>query len=132
MDIVKIGNLHKINSFSSGKIDKGSEFKQVLDQKISETSGPSKNINIGIKNDIVEQGDKIMNLLDEYARELADPLRTLKDIEPLIKDIEKEIDFIESKIAKRAHNDDGLEGIVQSLAVTANAAVFKFYRGDYI
>ena len=132
MDIVKIGNFHKINSFSSGKIDKGSEFKQVLDQKISETPGPSQNINIGVKTDIVEQGDKIINLLDEYARELADPLRTLKDIEPLIKDIEKEIDFIESKIAKKAHNDDELEDIVQSLTVTANAAVFKFHRGDYI
>jgi hypothetical protein len=132
MDIYKIGDFHQTKSISSNKIDNGNGFKQVLDQKLFEVKEPDQPIYAGIKNEILEQGDKITSLLDDYAKELADPSKTLKDIEPLIENIEKEVDIIESKVAGEVRNDDEFEGLVKALTVTANVAAFKFRRGDYI
>lgn len=132
MNVNKIDNFHKTESISPNKIDKGNEFKQVLNRKISEIKEPDQQIHVATKAEILEQSNKITNLLDDYARELADPSKTLKDVEPLIENIEKEVDIIESKISGGEHNDDELGGLVEALTVTANVAAFKFHRGDYV
>ena len=82
--------------------------------------------------EVEENSDKIIHLLNDYARELTDPSKTLKNIEPLVESIRKEVSLIEAKTADKTHDDTELERFVKDLAVTANVAVFKFYRGDYI
>ena len=81
---------------------------------------------------IIDQSDKILNLLDEYAKTLADPTKTLKDISPLVERIDKEVSSIEAEVSNQTHADRDFGMFVKNLAVTTNVAVFKFHRGDYV
>ena len=132
MDITKIYDSFQGQSLSSKKVDSDFGFKQVFDKKINEMNAATMNTSVDSKTDIIKNGDKILNLLDDYTKELADPAKTLKDIGPLVKIIEKEASLIQDKCADIVHNDKALEKIIKDLAVTANVAVYKFHRGDYI
>ena len=70
--------------------------------------------------------------MDEYANGLNDPKKTLKDIEPLVASIKEEADSIERENREKLQHDKELEGFIKELSVTANVAMFKFHRGDYI
>ena len=78
------------------------------------------------------KSEKILNLLDHYAGDLADPARTLKDIRPLVDSIEKEVTLMESEAVNKVQNDKALDRLVKDLAVTAKVAMYKFNRGDFI
>ena len=132
MDITKIYDSFQGQPLSSKKVDSDVGFKQVFDKKINELNAPTMNTPVGSKTDIIKNGDKILTLLEDYTRELADPAKTLKDMEPLVKIIEKEANLIQAKCADIVHNDKALGKIIKDLAVTANVAVYKFHRGDYI
>lgn len=132
MDISKIYDSLQGQPSSSKKVDTGNRFKQVFDKKLNEINATIVTPPIGSRSDVIEQGDKILNLLDDYARGLADPTKTLKDIGPLVKNIEKEVSLIKTEASEKIHNDKELEKFIKDLAVTANVAVFKFHRGDYI
>jgi hypothetical protein len=132
MDITKIYDSFREQSLLSKKVDSDFGFKQVFDKKINEMNAATMNTPPDGKVDLIKNGDKILNLLDEYTRELADPAKTLKDIGPLVKIIEKEVSLIQDKSAHIVYNDNELEKIIKDLAITANVAVYKFHRGDYI
>ncbi len=132
MDITRIYDSFQGQPLSSKKVDSDCGFKQVFDKKINEMNAATMNTPVGSKTDLIKNGDKILTLLDDYTRELTDPAKTLKDIGPLVKIIEKEVSLIEAKSADTVHNDEALEKIIKDLAVTANVAVYKFHRGDYI
>ena len=132
MDITRIYDSFQGQPSSSKKVDGDCGFKQVFDKKINEMNAATMNTPVSSKADLIKNGDKILSLLDDYTRELADPAKTLKDMEPLVKIIEKEVSLIQDKSADIVHNDKALEKIIKDLAVTANVAVYKFHRGDYI
>lgn len=132
MDINKIYDSFSGQLSSSKKVDSDNGFKQVFDKKINEVNAATMLSPVGNKADVIEHGDKILNLLDDYTRELVDPAKTLKDIGPLVKNIEKEVNLIQAESADKVHNDKELEKIIKDLTVTANVAVYKFHRGDYI
>ena len=48
------------------------------------------------------------------------------------KAIEKEVDIFETKRADHTGLDEEMEGFAEDLAITANVAMLKFKRGDYI
>jgi hypothetical protein len=132
MEINKIGNSFQAKLSSTAKIDDDHQFKQIFDQKLDElhpTTGPC---SVDSKSDVIVQSEKILNLLDHYAGELADPSRTLKDIRPLVDSIEKEVTLMESEAVTKVQNDKSLDRLVKDLAVTAKVAMYKFHRGDYI
>jgi len=132
MDINKIGNSFQAKLLSTAKIDDDNQFKQIFDQKLDKlhaTAGPCP---VDSKSDVIVQSEKILNLLDNYAGELADPARTLKDIRPLVDSIEKEVTLMESEAVNKVQNDKALDRLVNDLAVTAKVAMYKFHRGDYI
>jgi len=132
MDISKIDNAFKSGLPSSKKVTGDNQFKQIFDktlQKVDETTMPA---SVDHKTEVIKQGDKILNLLDDYARLLNDPGKSLKDIEPLVTSIEKEVSLIEAEAVDKVHHDHELGKIVRDLAVTANVAALKFHRGDYI
>ena len=132
MDISKIGSSFQAKLSSTAKVDDDNQFKQIFDQKLDEihaTTGPSP---VDSKSDVIVQSEKILNLLDHYAGELADPARTLKDIRPLVDSIEKEVTLMESEAVNKVRNDNALDRLVKDLAVTAKVAMYKFHRGDYI
>jgi hypothetical protein len=132
MDISKIYDTLQGQPSSPKKVDTGNRFKQVFDKKLNEINATIKTPPIGSRSDVIEQGDKILNLLDDYSRGLADPTKTLKDIGPLVQSIEKEVSLIKTEASEKIHNDKELEKFIKDLAVTANVALFKFHRGDYI
>lgn len=110
--------------------DKG--FKQVFDLKLYEVDQVKSLTSADPKADLLDSSDKVLDLLDDYANELSNPLKTLKDIEPIVNRIEKEVDIIESKTAGMVPRDAVIEQFVRDLSVTAHVAVLKFQRGDYL
>jgi len=132
MDIDEISNVYHGKLASSKKVKKGNEFTQILEQRLAEINPTNPQAPRGINADILKQSDRVLNLLDDYARQLADPAKTLKDIEPLVISIKEEVGIIESEVSDKLHNDKDLERLIKDLTVTANVAMFKFHRGDYI
>jgi hypothetical protein len=63
---------------------------------------------------------------------LNDTNKTLKDIAPLVASIKEEADSIERENQDKLQHDKELERFIKELSVTANVAMFKFHRGDYI
>ena len=131
MDINKIDNSFQTKLSSTAKVD-DNQFKQIFDKKLDELHTTPSLSPVDSKSDVIVQSEKILNLLDNYAGELADPSRTLKDIRPLVDSIEKEVTLMESEAAKKVQNDETLDRLVKDLAVTAKVAMYKFHRGDYI
>ncbi len=78
---------------------------------------------------VAEKTDRLLGLLDTYAKELSDPGKTLKDIEPLISDINESARLL---AAEAGENDPGLAGIARETAMTAAKEYAKFNRGDYV
>lgn len=132
MDINKIGNSFQTKLSSTAKVDSDNQFKQIFDRKLDEIHATAIPSPADSKSDVIVQSEKILNLLDYYAGELADPARTLKDIRPLVDSIEKEVTLMESEAVNKVHNDKALDRLVKDLAVTAKVAMYKFHRGDYI
>ena len=79
----------------------------------------------------VDRVDKLLNLLDNYRGQLADPQVTLRIMEPVIKMIEKEKEQL-SSVLESLPNGDGLKDIVNRTLITASLEVMKYNRGDYI
>jgi len=132
MDINKIGNSFQVKLSSTAKVDDDNQFKQIFDQKLDEIHATTSPCSVDSKSDVIVQSEKILNLLDNYAGELADPARTLKDIRPLVDSIEKEVTLMESEAVNKVRNDKALDRLVKDLAVTAKVAMYKFHRGDFI
>ena len=132
MDINKIGNSFQAKLSSTAKVNGDNQFTQIFEQKLDELDPTTSLCSIDTKSDVIVQGEKILNLLDLYAGELADPARTLKDIRPLVDSIEKEVTLMESEAVNKVQNDETLDRLVKDLAVTAKVAMYKFHRGDYI
>lgn len=132
MDVNKIGNLFQAKLSSTAKADDNNQFKQIFDQKLDQIQATTIPGAVDSKRDVFVQSEKILNLLDHYAGELANPDRTLKDIGPIVKNIEKEITLMESEAVNKVQNDKTLDKLVKDLAVTAKVAMYKFHRGDYI
>ena len=131
MDITKIDNSFQAKLTSTAKAD-NNQFKQIFDKKLDELQTTPSLAPVDSKSDVIVQSEKILNLLDDYAGELADPSRTLKDIRPLVDSIENEVSLMESEAVNKVQNDKALDSLVKDLAVTAKVAVYKFHRGDYI
>ena len=132
MDINKIGNSFQAKLSSTAKVDGDNQFKQIFNQKLDELNPTTNPCPVDNKSDVIVQSEKILNLLDHYAGELADPARTLKDIRPIVDSIEKEVTLMESEAVGNVQNDKTLDRLVKDLAVTAKVAMYKFHRGDYI
>jgi hypothetical protein len=107
--------------------DKG--FEKIFKSTLSEIN---KNTLSDTNSTLLMHGDKVLSLLDNYAQNLNNPNKTLRDIEPLIGEIEKEITFIETEATKDTYkNDEELQNLLNELALTANVNIYKFYRGDF-
>ena len=81
---------------------------------------------------VAQKTDKLLDLLDNYTREIGDPDKTLKDIEPLIDTIKKDASQLLAEAENALPADGELKRIAREAAVTANVEYLKFYRGDYI
>ena len=81
---------------------------------------------------VIQKTDRLLDLLDNYLKNIDNPGKTLKDIEPLIDTIKKDASLLLAEADKALPGDGDLKQIAREAAVTANVEYFKFYRGDYI
>ena len=132
MDINKIDHSYQEKVGSSTSKTKENGFKKVFDQKMNEINGTLPQSLLEGKSNVLKQGDKILNLLDDYGRVLTNPAMTLKEIEPLVERIEEEVSLFEIKAAQAGHDDKALDRLTHDLATTAQVALYKFRRGDFI
>lgn len=79
----------------------------------------------------VDRLDNLLNLLDQYRGQLADPKVTLRHLEPLMNTIARQKDQL-SAVLETMPDGDGLKEIVHRTLITASLEVMKFNRGDYI
>ena len=79
----------------------------------------------------IDRVDNLLNLLDQYRNQLADPTVTLRRIEPLLNTITKEKDQLASAL-ERLPDEDALKDIVHRTLITASLEVIRYSRGDYI
>ncbi len=107
-------------------------FKKILGQKLSKISETNQEGPFKLHTDLIDQGSKVLDLLDEYINQLNDPVKTLKDMDPLVREIEKEVKSIETETSDNFNKDTQIKGFFNDLTVTANVALFKFQRGDFI
>jgi hypothetical protein len=140
------------NSFTEKTIpreqDQKDDFKNVLKASVERTaqhpakikSSPMANpvsaiqfhpVSLENKRITVERVDNILNLLNNYRDNLADPQVTLRSIEPVINMIAKEKEQL-SSVLESLPNEDELKDIVERTLITASLEVIKFNRGDYI
>ena len=132
MDINKINHSYQEKVGSSTSKTRENGFKKVFDLKMNEISGTVPQNLLEGKANVLKQGDKILNLLDDYGRVLTDPEITLKEIEPLVERIEEEVSLFEMEAAQVGHDDKILDQLTHDLATTAQVALFKFHRGDFL
>jgi len=132
MDIRKIDDLSPTTMSSPNKPIEKDAFRQIYQERLSMVSQTPAPFLFDAKTDFIDQGDKVLDLLDAYATELNNPEKNLKDIDPLVKAIEKEMNIFEAKRADHPGMDEEMDGIAQDLSITANVALLKFQRGDYI
>lgn len=132
MNIHEINNLYKAESLSSQKINKDNRFKQIFDEKLEGIQATAAPPSLNHKIDVLNQSDKILHLLDVYAAELTDNTKTLKDIEPLVQNIKHEVDLIQDENTNKVFHDNELKKIINDVTITANVAISKFQRGDYL
>ena len=128
--------------------DQKEDFKNILKASVERTtSNPGKIQSLPLTNSVsairfqtpspehkrltIDRVDNLLNLLDNYRNQLADPRVTLRSIEPAMKMIDKEKEQL-SSVLDSLTEEDGLKDIVNRTLVTASLEVMKYNRGDYI
>lgn len=132
MEIKEIHNLNSGKVNLQKKTQTANTFGQIYNQKLSDASEVKPQVHFDTKMDLVNQSSRVINLLDEYANELKNPEKTLKEIEPLVKAIDREINLVKTSAADPAYKDDGISEVIRDLSITANVALLKFHRGDFV
>lgn len=77
------------------------------------------------------QVDSVLSVLDRFSEALADPGKSLKEIDPLVKELEAGASSLE-KLSSRLPEGNELKDLVDQTAVLAAVEAMKFNRGDYI
>jgi hypothetical protein len=147
MDIKKITDCLDPAKFScSRKTEEKKSFEQVLNNVIKANGSKSTEKATAINSlsplsgldtpdlryNILEQAYTVVDLLDTYSKDLANPQKSLKNIGDVIIRMEKEVHSLKSRSDDLVEHDEKLLGFVRDIAVTANVEIFKFYRGDYV
>ncbi len=132
MDIRQIDNLTALKTSSSQSTKSTGEFGEIYNQKLAAVSKADTQVQLDAKRALIDQSSQIMDLLDEYAGHLSNPAKSLKDLDPLVRTIQKQVDLVAAKAADPKYATDEIGAVVKDLALTANVAMLKFQRGDFI
>jgi hypothetical protein len=116
----------------SAKIEDNKAFREVLQLRISQTNPASSATGPGSAAAFLEQGERVLDLLDDVAQALADPQKTLKDLEPLMVKVEAEAEPLEMAPGSEGDSDRSLPGLLGDVSLLAHVALMKFRRGDYL
>ena len=144
-EIINNGNANKTTRKQGAE---GNAFKNILKSSLERTGQhPAKvqrpssinpvsaarlqPLSPAIRNATVERVDHLLNLLDNYRKQLADPTMTLRKIEPVMNTIIEEKEQLASLLDSLAGEEE-LKDIVNQTLITASLEAIKYNRGDYI
>ena len=83
------------------------------------------------ENPVIERAERLLDVLGEYQRKLADPVFTLRDISPLVQQLETLNTDLVPEIDVLADGDE-LKDIVSEVIIASTVEVVRFNRGDYV
>ncbi|MBF0101129.1 MAG: hypothetical protein HQK77_09505 [Desulfobacterales bacterium] len=81
--------------------------------------------------DVFDHTLRLVDRLDRYSKELMNPSRALKDIEPIIDEINVDAEELMAEMTSINGTDD-LKTIASECLVAASTEYLKFKRGDYV
>ena len=119
-----------LESFSEKTI---SEKPLVKPRESIQDVQPIQYVNMASSQDeIVEKVGSVLELFENYAQNLSNPNKTLKDIEPALLNMKQAADKLYKVNVFNEDRGDKLSQLVNNIQVTASVEYFKFQRGDYI
>ncbi len=78
-----------------------------------------------------QAAESTLNLFEKYQEALADPNRTLKEIDPLIRALVEKVNA-NQEITRKMSASDPLQKIMREIEILSMVESQKFNRGDYI
>ncbi len=153
-DIHKVGQVRPLTTGTQDQVNKGADgdlFQKTFDRILSESSEntpasvspavqglgeiSASSFNLRIEDESVgaveNNTEQLLTLMEQYARDLGDPNKTLRDIEPLVQGIKEGADLLSESVKNDAKVSDRIKSLAQESAVLANVEYMKFMRGDY-
>ncbi|OQY12020.1 MAG: hypothetical protein B6I31_03865 [Desulfobacteraceae bacterium 4572_19] len=83
--------------------------------------------------DMTYKANNLLELLDSYSKDLDNPNKSLRDIEPLISIIKENAEHLLADANGTIIGDEaGIKELAGQCAVAANVEYIKFQRGDYV
>jgi len=116
----------------SEKIEHNTAFREVLQLKISQANPASLGAVVESKAAFLEQGERVLDLLEDFGQALADPQKSLRELEPLVLKMEEEVKHLEPGPDSKADSDQTLSRLISDVGLLTNVALVKFHRGDYL
>ncbi len=132
MDIREIDSFPAVKLSGTKKTKPSDAFRQIYSRKLAAVSQADARTQLDAKRALIDQSNRVLDLLDEYAQELRNPKKSLKEIDPLAQTIQKEVSLVEAKAADLAYAENEIGDLVQDVTVTANVALLKYQRGDFV
>ena len=83
------------------------------------------------KNPVIERAERMLDILGEYQRKLADPAFTLRDVSPLVQQLETCNIGLVPEMDALADGDE-LKDILNQVIIASVVEVVRFNRGDYV
>jgi hypothetical protein len=117
---------------SKTRIEDNTSFREVLQLRISQTNPASSATGPDVKAAFLEQGERVLDLLDDFAQALGDPQKTLRELEPLVLKMEGEAKPLELAPDSEGGSDQSLSRLMSDVSLLANVTLVKFRRGDYL
>lgn len=152
-ELDKISQVRSLTTGSQDAVDNGLDgdlFKKTFEKILSDSteknqsvespsvSGlgeiPSFNLNFEDHSvgNVEKSTDQLLTMLEQFAKDLSDPSKSLKEIEPLIQGIKENADLLSATVKNDSESGKALKDIAEESSVLANVEYMKFMRGDYV
>lgn len=131
-DVSKVVSISPSATTAPGKSRGPGSFREIYQGQLEAVAQPDAVSRQDARTDLLERGDRILDLLDTYAAELGNPQKSLKEIDPLARVIEQEVGLFGEKRSSYPEIDAEMQGLTEALEITASVALMKFRRGDFL
>jgi hypothetical protein len=81
---------------------------------------------------MINDAGRLLDMLDRFAKDMGDPSKTLKEIEPTLMDLNQQAAILARASQKTTLQDDHLKQMIDQCHLLAKKEYLKFIRGDYI
>ena len=134
MEIKGIGGASGPNGLTKAeKKGDNADFREVLQARIAQTGPASPVAGPDMRPVFAAQSEKMIGLLDDFARGLANPRKTLKEMAPLVQSMEGELRDLEAaREGVEQGGDRALSELVSEVSLLAHVTLFKYQRGDFV